>query len=162
VQRQSGAYELGEHADLSGAPASRRVKTGTAARLSLSWLECVKSVSWYVEQLYSSLTMIVSGQKYSQVSLRRHFEDIRGEYLHHEIELYETAVQVERITVCSLGLSATSQQYFSLRTNQPAVLFSQNKTTLAISHQPTEQAVRWKGCTITDHCWSIFAFAETV
>jgi hypothetical protein len=63
VQRQSGAYELGERA---GAPASRRVKAGTAARLSLSWLECLKSVSWYVEQLYSSLTMIVSGQKYSE------------------------------------------------------------------------------------------------
>jgi hypothetical protein len=52
-------------------------------------------------------------------------------------------------TPCSLGLSATSQQYFSLRTNQPlatsqnqpAVLFSQNKPAPAISHQPTEQAV---------------------
>jgi hypothetical protein len=50
---------------------------------------------------------------------------------------------------CSLGLSATSQQYFSLRTNQPpatsrnqpAVLFSRNKPAPAISHQPTEQAV---------------------
>jgi hypothetical protein len=49
---------------------------------------------------------------------------------------------------CSLGLSATSQQYFSLRTNQPpatsrnqpAVLFSQNKSAPATSHQPTEQA----------------------
>jgi hypothetical protein len=48
---------------------------------------------------------------------------------------------------CSLGLSATSQQYFSLRMNQPpatsrnqpAVLFSQNKPAPAISHQPTEQ-----------------------
>jgi hypothetical protein len=35
---------------------------------------------------------------------------------------------------CSFGLSATSQQYFSLRTNQPpAVLFSQNKSASAIS-----------------------------
>jgi hypothetical protein len=50
---------------------------------------------------------------------------------------------------CSLGLSATSQQYFSLRTNQPpatsrnqpAVFFSQNKPAPAISHQPTEQAI---------------------
>jgi hypothetical protein len=49
-------------------------------------------------------------------------------------------------SACSLGLSATSQQYFSLRTNQPpatsrnqpAVLFSQNKPAPAISHQPTE------------------------
>jgi hypothetical protein len=49
----------------------------------------------------------------------------------------------------SLGLSATSQQYFSLRTNQPpatsqnqpAVLFSQNKPAPAISHQPTDPAV---------------------
>jgi hypothetical protein len=50
---------------------------------------------------------------------------------------------------CSLGFSATSQQYFSLRTNQPpatsqnqpAVLFYQNKPAPAISHQPTEQAL---------------------
>jgi hypothetical protein len=50
---------------------------------------------------------------------------------------------------CSLGLPATSQQYFYLRTNQPpatsrnqsAVIFSQNKPAPAISHQPTEQAV---------------------
>jgi hypothetical protein len=28
---------------------------------------------------------------------------------------------------CSIGLSATSQRYFSLGTNQPAVLFFQNK-----------------------------------
>jgi hypothetical protein len=53
-----------------------------------------------------------------------------------------------RPAVCSLGLSATSKQYFSLRTNQtpatsqnqPAVLFSQNKPASAISHQPTEHA----------------------
>jgi hypothetical protein len=53
------------------------------------------------------------------------------------------------LAACSLGLSATSQQYFSLKTNQPpatsrnqpAVLFSQNKPAPAISHQPTEQAV---------------------
>jgi hypothetical protein len=51
-------------------------------------------------------------------------------------------------SACSLGLSATSQQYFSLITNQPlatsrnqpAVLFSQNKPAPTISHQPTEQA----------------------
>jgi hypothetical protein len=54
----------------------------------------------------------------------------------------------ERDSACSLGLSATSQQYFYLRTNQPpatsrnqsAVLFSQNKPAPAISHQPTVQA----------------------
>jgi hypothetical protein len=51
------------------------------------------------------------------------------------------------LSACSLGLSTTSQQYFSLRMNQPsttsrnqpAVLFSQNKPAPAISHQPTEQ-----------------------
>jgi hypothetical protein len=45
-----------------------------------------------------------------------------------------------QIPACSLGLSATSQHYFSLRTNQPpatsrnqpAVLFSQNKPAPAI------------------------------
>jgi hypothetical protein len=34
---------------------------------------------------------------------------------------------------CSLGLSATNQQYFSLTTNQSVVLFSQNKPAPAIS-----------------------------
>jgi hypothetical protein len=56
-------------------------------------------------------------------------------------------------TPCSLGLSATSQQYFSLRTNQlsatsrnqPAVLFSQNKPAPAINHQPTEQQCQLYG-----------------
>jgi hypothetical protein len=50
---------------------------------------------------------------------------------------------------CSLGLSATSHQYFSLTLNQPpatnqqaAVLFSHNKPAPAISHQPTERADR--------------------
>jgi hypothetical protein len=44
---------------------------------------------------------------------------------------------------CSLGLSATRQQYFSLRTNQPPATshqyFSHNKSALAINHQPNEQ-----------------------
>jgi hypothetical protein len=59
-----------------------------------------------------------------------------------------SVISTDEETACSLGLSATSQQYFSLRTNQPptisrnqpAVLFSQNKPAPAISHQPTEQA----------------------
>jgi hypothetical protein len=63
------------------------------------------------------------------------------------------AVYGDPNSACSLGLSATSQQYFSLRTNQPpatshnqpAVLFSQNKPAPAISHQPTEQAVGMQG-----------------
>jgi hypothetical protein len=52
-----------------------------------------------------------------------------------------------------LGLSTTSQQYFSLRTNQPsatsnqpAVLFSQNKSAPGISHQPNEQAGNSESC----------------
>jgi hypothetical protein len=64
---------------------------------------------------------------------------LRGKLVN--IEMYYSS------SACSLGLSATSQQYFSLRTNQPpatsnqpAVLFSQNKPAPAISHQPTEQA----------------------
>jgi hypothetical protein len=51
-----------------------------------------------------------------------------------------------RLAHCSFGLSATSQQYFSLRTkpatsNQPIVLSSQNKSAPVTSHQPNEQAV---------------------
>jgi hypothetical protein len=44
-----------------------------------------------------------------------------------------------QISPCSFGLSATSQQYFSLRKNQPAVLSSHNKSAPAISHRPNEQ-----------------------
>jgi hypothetical protein len=47
---------------------------------------------------------------------------------------------VGTIAACLFGLSATSQQCFPLRTNQPAVLFSQNKSAPATSHQPNEQA----------------------
>jgi hypothetical protein len=54
-------------------------------------------------------------------------------------EIRKLEINLERfIYVCSFGLSATSQQYFFLRTNhpavfyQPAVFFSQNK-----SAQPT-------------------------
>jgi hypothetical protein len=42
---------------------------------------------------------------------------------------------------CSFGLSATSQQYFSLRTNQSPTIsqqyFSQNKSALATSLEPS-------------------------
>jgi hypothetical protein len=47
-------------------------------------------------------------------------------------------IEIEIDTPCSLGLSATSQQYFSLRTNQPQATsqqyFSLRKT--STSHQP--------------------------
>jgi hypothetical protein len=39
--------------------------------------------------------------------------------------------------------SSLAYRYFSFRTNQPAVLFYQNKPAPAISHQPTEQATSW-------------------
>jgi hypothetical protein len=46
--------------------------------------------------------------------------------------------------MCSLGLSATSQQYFSLRTNQPPASSSLLSEQTSTSHQPpanrTEQA----------------------
>jgi hypothetical protein len=55
------------------------------------------------------------------------------------------APEAKREAPCSYGLSATSQQYFSLRTNQPPAIsqqyfFSQNKSAPVISHQPNEQA----------------------
>jgi hypothetical protein len=53
---------------------------------------------------------------------------------------------LEEFTPCSFGLSATRQQYFSLRTNQPTATSQQyfylrKKSAPAISHQPNEQAV---------------------
>jgi hypothetical protein len=53
----------------------------------------------------------------------------------------------ENVFPCSLGLSATSQQYFSLTTNQPPAtnkqyfsLRTNQHQPSAISHQPNEQA----------------------
>jgi hypothetical protein len=40
----------------------------------------------------------------------------------------------------SLGLLATSQQYFSLRTNQPPASSTFLSEQISISHQPNEQA----------------------
>jgi hypothetical protein len=58
----------------------------------------------------------------------------------------------------SFGLSATSQQYFSLRTNQPLAtsqqyFFSQNKSAPAISQQPNEQAGGWGRVRRRDGAW---------
>jgi hypothetical protein len=79
------------------------------------------------------------------ISLHREF----GFHQKHCQFIHQRWDVTTQFTPCSLGLSATSQQYFSLRTNQPpatsqnqpAVLFSQNKPAPAISHQPTEQAL---------------------
>jgi hypothetical protein len=40
-------------------------------------------------------------------------------------------------TACSLGLSATSQQYFSLRTNQPPATSQQYSSFTTNQHQPS-------------------------
>jgi hypothetical protein len=40
-------------------------------------------------------------------------------------------------TPCSLGLSATSQQYFSLRTNQPPAISQQYFSLRTNQHQPS-------------------------
>jgi hypothetical protein len=45
---------------------------------------------------------------------------------------------------CSLGLSATSQQYFSLRTNQQPASSTFLSEQISTSHQPNEQAVGWE------------------
>jgi hypothetical protein len=44
---------------------------------------------------------------------------------------------------CSLGLSATSQQYFSLRPNQPPATSQQYYSLRTNQHQPTEQVEGW-------------------
>jgi hypothetical protein len=43
----------------------------------------------------------------------------------------------EQLTACSLGLSATSQQYFSLRTNQPPATSQQYFSLRTNQHQPS-------------------------
>jgi hypothetical protein len=80
----------------------------------------------------------------AQGPARDGLREVRGTQEDAEVEWNRQALE---LPACSLGLSATSQQYFSLRTNQPpanqpGVLFSQNKPAPAISHQPNEQAVQ--------------------
>jgi hypothetical protein len=41
------------------------------------------------------------------------------------------------LSPCSLGLSATSQQYFSLRTNQPPATSQQYSSLSTNQHQPS-------------------------
>jgi hypothetical protein len=45
--------------------------------------------------------------------------------------------EVIQLTACSLGLSATSQQYFSLRTNQPPATSQQYFSLRTNQHQPS-------------------------
>jgi hypothetical protein len=54
--------------------------------------------------------------------------------------------QVYSWTACSFGLSAISQQYFSLRTNQPPAISQQYFSLTANQHQPsaTSQTNRLK------------------
>jgi hypothetical protein len=44
---------------------------------------------------------------------------------------------IEKLTACSLGLSATSQQYFSLRTNQPSATSQHYFSLRTNQHQPS-------------------------
>jgi hypothetical protein len=57
--------------------------------------------------------------------------------LHQSVQLPE----LFDFAVCSFGLSATSQQYFSLRTNQQSVSSTFLSQQISTSHQPNEQAV---------------------
>jgi hypothetical protein len=41
------------------------------------------------------------------------------------------------LTLCSFGLSATSQQYFSLKTNQPPAISQQYFSLRTNQHQPS-------------------------
>jgi hypothetical protein len=60
-------------------------------------------------------------------------------------------------TPCLFGLSVTSQQYFSFRTNQPSATnqqyFSLRTKPPAINHQPNEQTDRSK-----EHSWIFGSF----
>jgi hypothetical protein len=50
------------------------------------------------------------------------------------------AIAMAMLLPCSLGLSATSQQYFSLTTKQPAAT-SQQYSSLKTNHQPPAAAL---------------------
>jgi hypothetical protein len=52
-------------------------------------------------------------------------------------DVVDITVAFEVDAACSLGLSATSQQYFSLRTNQPPATSQQYSSLRTNQHQPS-------------------------
>jgi hypothetical protein len=54
---------------------------------------------------------------------------------HHWLPMIES--QSKTLSACSLGLSATSQQYFSLRTNQQSATSQQYSSLRTNQHQPS-------------------------
>jgi hypothetical protein len=68
------------------------------------------------------------------------------------------SVQTSKPTPCSFGLSATSQQYFSLRTNQPPATSQQYFSLTTNQHQPsaTSQTNRHrKGSSTSQSPWRL-------
>jgi hypothetical protein len=57
------------------------------------------------------------------------------------VDCFHRGGGVVTLLACSFGLSATSQQYFSLRTNQPPAISQQYFSLRTNQHQPNEKAV---------------------
>jgi hypothetical protein len=97
---------------------------------------------WHAHLIYLEIT-----PKFDSLRLDPHFPC----HIHCMSETYTAAsdqptqLAINRRTPCSFGLSATSQQYFSLRTNQsPATsqqYFSLWTNIISTSHQPKNRMV---------------------
>jgi hypothetical protein len=90
--------------------------------------------------------------------------DMRYLSHHHPLitsESFFRLITSERLTACSFGLSVTSQQYFSLRTNQPPAISQQYflSEQISTSHQPPAKRT---GCETVPLCMHARAYAWTV
>jgi hypothetical protein len=95
---------------------------------------------------YQRIAVSVSMYLYPAVSVQRSLPGIGELRRWHGggSETWLSRSASDRAAPCSLGLSATSQQYFSLRTNQPLATSQQYFSLRTNQHQPsaTSQANR--------------------
>jgi hypothetical protein len=79
------------------------------------------------------------------VSVFSFLEDITTILFQYNLRSDSSVLQVFwLIGTCSFGLSATTQQYFSPRTNQSSATSQQYFSLRTNQHQPTEQAVGYQ------------------
>jgi hypothetical protein len=82
---------------------------------------------------WSLMNQLMQSQKYQIIANRRWCTFQRD----NQFLGYRSTTSSEEMAACSLGLSATSQQYFSLRTNQPPATSQQYFSLRTNQHQPS-------------------------
>jgi hypothetical protein len=112
---------------------------------------CGNNGKFTVKAMYDQLTVNDSGKSFTR---------IRKAKIPYKIKIFLRLFEIEAVLTKDNMINALFAWLISHQpavlfshnkpaiSNQPAVLFSQNKPAPAISHQPTEQAVRESGLVI--------------